>query len=333
MKVVVEYSEELYQAGVHFCHYLAKNPLLENKKQNSLIVIGATKDYRQIAQVLTNVIKQNLPGFDVRHLEITEDADSIDSLKLYLEQAISCLFFYDFFTRTNLDFNSPHFIKTVLSEYPSFSQKIFAFEDIKEHFTRVFSVPPERIYQLNSTLIAKATETQKIRYFDGFGGESSLNLTNNQPWDNLNGDRYLLPSEITTSGLQLNGTILFTGTFLSPIPFAVKYGVIDTPLEITIREGCVTDVKTQNKNLLTDFQDYLNLHPNNRKTMEFGIGTNEGIKKLSGLNASFEERHCGLHIGLGGDDEHSIHLDLITNNGCIFFGDEKVHDTQQGFTL
>ena len=43
-------------------------------------------------------------------------------------------------------------------------------------------------------------------------------------------------------------------------------------------------------------------------------------------NAGFEERHCGLHLGLGGGQKGSHHLDLIFASGALALDDKPVFD-------
>ena len=59
---------------------------------------------------------------------------------------------------------------------------------------------------------------------------------------------------------------------------------------------------------------------------EYGIGTNVGIKKLYGRNTGFEERHPGLHLGLGGGRKGSNHLDMIFSTGKIFADSTLIFD-------
>ncbi len=108
----------------------------------------------------------------------------------------------------------------------------------------------------------------------------------------------------------------FVGTFLSTIPFARKYGVLQSPLELWIEDSTIQKIATDVPGLEHDFNKYLDANPSNRRIEELGIGTNEGVKSLYARNAGFEERHCGLHLGLGGGAKGSHHLDLIFEKGC-----------------
>jgi aminopeptidase len=137
----------------------------------------------------------------------------------------------------------------------------------------------------------------------------------------------LIPGEVATSSNKINGTIHFTGTFLSLIPFALKYGLIGKDeLILKIENSRVISMSGKNKNLVKDLEFFFEKHPNNRTIEEVGLGTNFGIKKLRGLNTAFEERHCGLHLGFGGREKGSHHLDFIFQEGCLFFDNNLIYN-------
>jgi leucyl aminopeptidase (aminopeptidase T) len=120
--------------------------------------------------------------------------------------------------------------------------------------------------------------------------------------------------------------VRFLGTFLSTIPFARKYGIIESPLELWIENSVVTRIATDVPGLEHDFNKYLDANPSNRRIEELGIGTNEGVSQLYARNAGFEERHCGLHLGLGGGAKGSHHMDLIFNSGSLAVDKRVVFD-------
>lgn len=52
----------------------------------------------------------------------------------------------------------------------------------------------------------------------------------------------------------------------------------------------------------------------------------EGITKLFGKNASFEEKHCGIHFGLGGKADNTFHLDMMMRHSIFKFDDQLAYD-------
>ena len=115
-------------------------------------------------------------------------------------------------------------------------------------------------------------------------------------WTDINGvgNFDLAPGEIATHSEAINGHVRFIGTFLSTIPFARKYGVIESPLELWIENSIMSRIATDVPGLEHDFNKYLDANPSNRRIEELGIGTNEGVKSLYARNARF--RRAALRI-------------------------------------
>ncbi|GAB2890883.1 hypothetical protein GCM10027093_27450 [Paraburkholderia jirisanensis] len=57
-------------------------------------------------------------------------------------------------------------------------------------------------------------------------------------------------------------------------------------------------------------------------------GADRHFDQIGGRNAGFDERHCGLHLGLGGGAKGSHHLDLIFDSGTLQFDERIVFDGQ-----
>ncbi len=91
-----------------------------------------------------------------------------------------------------------------------------------------------------------------------------------------------------------------------------------------IEQQKVIRITGSNDELVAEFSKHIQRHPDNACIDEFGIGTNLGITDLYGLNSVFEERHVGLHIGLGGREKGSHHLDLLFSGGDIFCDNQLI---------
>jgi aminopeptidase len=100
--------------------------------------------------------------------------------------------------------------------------------------------------------------------------------------------------------------------------FSEKYGVLTQPLIITVKDGYVTDVTSENVALAREVHDYLFSVPNGNRAGEFAIGTLTSLKHLTG-NLLQDEKMPGLHVAFGnpypdftGATWHSsIHVDVI----------------------
>ena len=107
--------------------------------------------------------------------------------------------------------------------------------------------------------------------------------------------------------------------------------MLQAPLSLRIENSSICQVASTVAGLEADFNQYLNASPSNRRIEELGIGTNEGVKGLYARNTGFEERHCGLHLGLGGGAAGSHHLDLIFNEGTLVLDGKTLFDGQFAF--
>jgi aminopeptidase len=100
--------------------------------------------------------------------------------------------------------------------------------------------------------------------------------------------------------------------------FSHKYGVLEHPVVITVKQGYVTDVICEDAAIAQDVRDYLFSVPNGNRAGEFAIGTLTSLKKLVG-NLLQDEKMPGLHVAFGNpypqftgaDWDASIHVDVI----------------------
>ena len=87
---------------------------------------------------------------------------------------------------------------------------------------------------------------------------------------------------------------------------------------ITVKNGYVTQVTSENEALSRELRDYLFSVPNGKRVGEFAIGTLASLKKLTG-NLLQDEKMPGLHVAFGNpypqftgaDWDAKIHVDVI----------------------
>jgi leucyl aminopeptidase (aminopeptidase T) len=121
--------------------------------------------------------------------------------------------------------------------------------------------------------------------------------------------------------------------------FSEKYGVLEKPLVLTVKEGYVTDVASENTALAQEVHDYLFAVPNGNRAGEFAIGTLASLKKLVG-NLLQDEKMPGLHVAFGNpypqftgaDWDARIHVDVIPTC-CTIEVDGRVIMRDGAFTL
>ena len=313
----------------HFLYYLERHPALSNARAQK-VVLGHTADYQAMVSAILEQARQATPlTFSALRLDL-EPAERL------ARAIIDCdlyIFFYDSSTLAQPRPDGPEFLRPLHGLMAEHWKKSLLFKDYGEYFYDTFSVEPQRIADLNATLIRRLSQASTLSFSDPQGSYFETPLSNVKKWTDINGvgNYDLAPGEIATHSEAINGHVKFLGTFLGTIPFARKYGVLQAPLELWIENSSITRVATEVPGLANDFNKYLDANPSNRRIEELGIGTNEGIRSLYGRNSGFEERHCGLHLGLGGGAKGSHHLDLIFSSGVLAVDNKPVFDGQFAF--
>jgi aminopeptidase len=106
--------------------------------------------------------------------------------------------------------------------------------------------------------------------------------------------------------------------------FSEKYGVLEKPVIFHLAEGRVTAVESENAAIAVEITDYLDSSESGRRAGEFAIGTNIGLKKLTG-NLLQDEKLPGIHVAFGNPYPHEtgadwtsqVHVDVIPLNCTI----------------
>ncbi|WP_434626776.1 hypothetical protein [Chromobacterium sp. CV08] len=288
-----------------------------------------------------------LLGFDDYHREVAADiaegagaglklelqlaaleSAAADEVAAAIAQCDAFIFLYRSSTMPAVDPKGPAFLLPVKQAMQANWKKSIVFKDYGPHFYEAFAENRERIAARNRRLIELAGQARQVVFEQAGGGRLCGSIAPDQSWTSIDGDGNvdLVPGEIATSIKDLEGELRFGGAFLSTIPFAVKYGVVSDFATLRIRGSRVVDFSCDDARFAADFDKYLSANAGNAVVEEFGIGTNCGIRGLYGLNAGFEERHPGLHLGLGGGALGSHHLDLIFSSGRLSFDGQACFD-------
>ncbi len=100
--------------------------------------------------------------------------------------------------------------------------------------------------------------------------------------------------------------------------FSEKYGVLQHPLVLRVKDGYVTEVTSEDTEVAQEVREYLFSVPNGNRAGEFAIGTLTSLKRLVG-NLLQDEKMPGLHVAFGNPYAEftganwtaSIHVDVI----------------------
>lgn len=284
------------------------------------VFIGYTKFYEQLVHRICYAFNAQNPELTI--IVLNTEESTVEAIVEQLNLSDLFILFYDSnYTQT---LGRPQVITQILPFLKQFWKKSCVFKDYGEHFAEAFGVQPRAQYLFNERLIDLAGKSKQLIYKDDRGSCLVAEIEQVK-WQNISGmgNLDLVPGEIATYA-DISGTINFTGAFLSVIPFAPKYGIINTPLTLSIKNNQIIKLMSTNLNLLDDMKKYISFNQSNSRVEELGVGTNSAVKNLYGINAGFEERHIGLHLGLGGAVSGSDHLDLICKNGSIYFDDTLI---------
>ena len=139
-----------------------------------------------------------------------------------------------------------------------------------------------------------------------------------EKWSNLpDGEVFTCAYKIPEGKIVIDGVL---GDY-----FCSQYGLLEkTPVILTIKDGRVTNMTCDNKELFDDLSNYMKQDENANRIGEFAIGTNLGLEKLVG-NLLQDEKFPGIHIAVGhgypektGSDWNSnAHVDGVIKNPTI----------------
>ncbi len=149
-------------------------------------------------------------------------------------------------------------------------------------------------------------------------------IISTKKWGNLPG------GEIFTTPLEVNGTFVIDGVVGDYL--CSKYGNLkDTPLTVRVKKNRLTDLQSDNKELLDEFWQYTHTDENSDRVGEFAIGTNIGLTAVIG-NILQDEKLPGIHMAFGNPYgahtgaqwSSSTHIDVVGTGFDIWADDRQI---------
>ena len=208
----------------------------------------------------------------------------------------------------------------------------------EEFFKHALNVTPQTLSGLNGALLTRMMPAKGIHVRSSSGTRLDIELDSRRyRWISNRGVRregaflFLPPGEVNTFPANINGVLVADGAFNLAVTTRIDTRLAKHPVTIEIRDGRVVRYSCANssvRRLLGRFFDY----ENTDRVGELGFGTNVGIERFIPLNSHINERHPGVHLGLGGHQQTfdavpyqcDIHLDLITSDATIVTDDGEV---------
>jgi len=201
----------------------------------------------------------------------------------------------------------------------------------------------DEVFSLTNQVYDLVRNAKTIHVTSVKGSDVTATFNKNWQWIPSHG-RYheagkwgnLPEGEVFTAPASVDGVLVcdVLGDF-----FSAKYGVLEQPLTIRMKDGYITDVTSENADLAREVRDYLFSTPNGNRAGEFAIGTLTSLKRLVG-NLLQDEKMPGLHIAFGNpypeftgaDWNAKIHVDVIPSE-CTIEVDGRVIMRAGNFTI
>jgi leucyl aminopeptidase (aminopeptidase T) len=180
----------------------------------------------------------------------------------------------------------------------------------------------DEVFSLTNQVYNIVRNARTIHVTSAKGSDVTATFHENWKWVPCHG-RYheqgmwgnLPEGEVFTAPASVDGVIVcdVLGDY-----FSEKYGVLAQPLVISLKNGFITNVTSENTALAQEVRDYLFSVPNGNRVGEFAIGTLTSLKRFVG-NLLQDEKMPGLHIAFGNpypqftgaDWDAKIHVDVI----------------------
>ena len=113
--------------------------------------------------------------------------------------------------------------------------------------------------------------------------------------------------------------------------FSWRYGILADPVTIEIAGGLAGKISCANRQLEAELSSYLASNENGMRVGEFAIGTNIGVRALSG-NLLQDEKIPGVHVAFGHPNgdltgaswSSATHVDMIPTECTVYVDEERL---------
>lgn len=195
-------------------------------------------------------------------------------------------------------------------------------------FSRAMRVAPEELSATNAALLRRLMPADSVHVSSAAGTDLEIRLdaerfrwlSNRGVWRE-NAFLVFPAGEVSTYSDDINGVLVADGAFNVTAYTSMDARLGHAPVTLEIERSRVVDVRTEDRRLAELLERCLR-YENADRIGEVGIGTNRGIDSFIPMNSHINERHPGLHLGLGQHGQKrtvvdylcEVHLDLITTH-------------------
>ncbi|WP_204800866.1 hypothetical protein [Mycobacterium riyadhense] len=204
-------------------------------------------------------------------------------------------------------------------------------------FKLTLAVDRSSLDSLNNSVIGAARSTQDIHITNGAGTDLHVRPLADGGWTNSSGyfcgrfPAILPPGEVNTYTPHVTGTVVADGAINSSFGFPGDPRLATSPITLEITESVVKKATCADPVVSYVLSNFFKVE-NADRVGEVGFGTNEGITEWVNFLSHINERHPGLHLGLGTPSQPQskvgwgspLHLDMILDGCRIWFDDALV---------
>lgn len=198
-------------------------------------------------------------------------------------------------------------------------------------------VPKQELRTLNDEVIRAGRQTKQVRVTSDAGTDLVIAPLPDGGWTNSCGHfdgRFpgvLPPGEVNTYTPHVSGTVVADGALNTSFDFPGDPRLAEHPVRLSVEQGRVTDISCAGPVTNQVLEAFMSV-PNADRIGEVGFGTNLGIDRWVDFVSHINERHPGLHLGLGTpaqsrdkvDWSCPLHVDMILADCVIAFDDVEV---------
>ncbi len=194
----------------------------------------------------------------------------------------------------------------------------------------------QRVDRLSQKVIEMVRKASRIRATTAAGTDLTADLNPNYKWLKTSGiispEKWgnLPGGEIFTTPGEVNGAFVIDGVVGDYL--CAKFGNLEkSPLTIRMKANRLTEARSTNRELETDFWKYTHTDANSDRVGEFAIGTNIGLKNLIGEILQ-DEKYPGVHIAFGNpygahtgaEWDSTTHIDVVGRQFNIWVDDQQI---------
>lgn len=235
---------------------------------------------------------------------------------------------------------SHHFaVKAALAPFPAGRRRVLrAINASAELFSKALQVSPQRLASLNTALLERCFEAERLRVRTRGGTDLRIRLDNRKyRWVSNRGSAreggiVVLPAgEIATFPAAIEGVLVADFAFNVNLITRRDARLHERAVTVWIEDGRAVRWACADAEI-RDFLDECFRKHCVCYVGELGFGTNVGVDEGIALNSHINERRPGVHLGFGQHNQDPdvagyschLHLDLIARGGEVWFDDDPL---------